>query len=347
MRSMLWGRDRLTIIDQTCLPLNKKLIDLRDYRQVAEAITMLRIRGAPAIGVAAAYGVVLAARELEKETCFLSRLEEAAVILRQTRPTAVNLFWAIDRIMAVAIANQGLAPTEIADLLEAEAILMTEDDIRCNIAMGSYGEPFIVDGDVVLTHCNAGSLATVDHGTALGVLRTAWDKGKRFQVYADETRPLLQGARLTVYELMEHGIPTTLITDSMAGHFMQQKLITKAITGADRIALNGDSANKIGTYQVAVLAKHHELPFYIAAPLSTIDPRLESGEGIIIEERSPEEVTHLYSSRIAPIGSKVRNPAFDVTPAALITAIITEKGVAFPPFKESIRRLIEASNLLS
>jgi methylthioribose-1-phosphate isomerase len=337
---MLWGRDRLTIIDQTYLPLEKKIIDLCDYRQVAEAITVLRIRGAPAIGVAAAYGVVLAAREFEKEDDFWGKLQGAATELRQTRPTAVNLFWAIDKMLAIAVANQERPSSEIADLLEAEAILMTEDDIKCNMAMGLHGEPFIIDGDVVLTHCNAGSLATVDHGTALGVLRTAWDKGKRFQVYADETRPLLQGARLTVYELMEHGIPTTLITDNMAGHFMQQKIITKAITGADRIALNGDSANKIGTYQVAVLAKYHGLPFYVAAPLSTVDPRLKNGDGIIIEERNPDEVTHLYSSRIAPIGAKVRNPAFDVTPAALITAIITEKGVAFPPYEESIPRLL-------
>ena len=340
---MLWHKDHLTIIDQTCLPMETKHVELCDYRQVAEAIKALRVRGAPAIGVAAAYGIVLAARELESRQDFLSALQAAAETLRQTRPTAVNLFWAIDRMLAVALANQEKTPGEIGDLLEKEAVFLTEDDVRRNLAIGEHGDPLIQEGDVVLTHCNAGALATVDHGTALGVLRTAWDKGKKFQVFADETRPLLQGARLTVYELMEHGIPTTLITDNMAGHFMQQGVITKVITGADRIAANGDTANKIGTYSVAVLARYHGLPFYIAAPLSTVDASIGSGEEIVIEERNPEEVTCLYSSRIAPIGATVRNPAFDVTPASLITAIITDAGVILPPFSQGIAKLLGQS----
>lgn len=342
MRPIEWKDGKVYLIDQTKLPLELTKIECGDYKQVAEAIKKLRVRGAPAIGVAAAFGIVLGIREygdLGKEE-FFAKLKEIAEVLRNTRPTAVNLFWAIQRMLDAAEANREKDPKEIILTLTEEALQMAEEDVQTNKKMGEFGAQLIKEGDTILTHCNAGALATVDHGTALGVIREAHRQGKNISVFADETRPLLQGARLTTWELMQDGIPVTLITDNMAGHFMKSGKINLVIVGADRIAANGDVANKIGTYGVAVLAKENNIPFYVAAPVSTFDLKLQSGEDIPIEERNPEEVTHLYSSRIAPEGVKVANPAFDVTPNKYVAGIITEKGIITAPYKENIRKIL-------
>jgi methylthioribose-1-phosphate isomerase len=342
-----WVEGKVRLIDQTRLPGEFALVDLRNVEEVAEAIAAMKVRGAPAIGVTAALGMALAAREAvgaaDRET-FLARLEAAAARLRGTRPTAVNLFWAIDRMLAVARDEGSADPAALAARVEAEARALIEADIAVNRALGRHGAALLPREGAVLTHCNAGSLATVGYGTALGVIRAAVEAGKQIHVYVDETRPRLQGMKLTAWELLRDGIPATLIADTMAGWLMRQGKIDAVVVGADRIAANGDTANKIGTYATAVMARAHGLPFYVAAPLSTIDASLPTGEAIPIEERAPEEVTHVEAGdarlRLAPEGIPVYNPAFDVTPAELITAIITERGVAQPPSRETLGKLL-------
>jgi methylthioribose-1-phosphate isomerase len=334
----------LKLVDQTKLPLENKIVELSTYEEIADAIKTMIVRGAPAIGVTAVYGVVVAANSISTQSKeeFFEELKKACDHIKSTRPTAVNLFWAVDRVYNKALSNKDKSIDEIREILESEARLMEKEDIESNRAIGKYGNELIKQNDTILTHCNAGALATCDYGTALGVIRAAHEAGKNISVFADETRPYLQGSRLTVWELMEDNIPVTLICDNMAGHFMKEGLINCAIVGADRIALNGDTANKIGTYSVAVLAKENNIPFYVAAPISTIDFSIESGDEIPIEERSSEEVTHIKGVRIAPEGIKVRNPAFDVTPSKYITAIITDKGIIYPPFRENILKLKDA-----
>jgi methylthioribose-1-phosphate isomerase len=337
--TMEWKDDHLRMLDQTRLPREVVYLDCLDYRQVAKGIRELSVRGAPAIGIAAAYGVALGAKGITARTfdSFYKELEGVCEHLAATRPTAVNLFWAIERMKKMAMDHRNRSIKEIKELLLAEAHAILEEDIRRNRAIGRHGAQFIKSGDGVLTHCNAGSLATGGYGTALGVIRRAWEEKKKIEVFADETRPVLQGARLTAWELIEEGIPTTLITDNMAGYMMKKGRIQLCIVGADRIAANGDTANKIGTYSVAVLAKAHGIPFYVAAPTSTIDFSLPSGEQIPIEERNPKEVTHIFDrAHVAPENIRVANPAFDVTPASYIAAIITEKG-AFRP--EDLKKL--------
>jgi methylthioribose-1-phosphate isomerase len=330
----------LSLLDQTKLPNSLEYITCNDYRRVAEAIRKLEVRGAPAIGAAAAFGLVLGAKELRNSDKFWETLFRIAEELRQTRPTAVNLFWAIDRMMSVASRyNQDTPREDLLLALEQEALAIEREDVSVNEKISEYGSCLFDSPVSILTHCNAGALATVAFGTALGVIRKAWTEGKITRVYADETRPLLQGARLTVWELMHEQIPVTLITDSMAGWVMKQKMIQAVIVGADRIALNGDVANKIGTYSVAVLARQHGIPFYVAAPMSTFDFTIESGDQIPIEERKPEEVTTIGGIRTAPVGADVFNPAFDVTPHTLINAIITEHGIINEPYGQSIQKL--------
>ncbi|KYH42252.1 MAG: methylthioribose-1-phosphate isomerase MtnA [Candidatus Bathyarchaeota archaeon B63] len=326
MRTIEWRSGVVVTIDQTALPLKEEWIELRRCEEVASAIREMRIRGAPLIGVAAAYGIALTAYHSKAETKedLLRELERSAEVLRGTRPTAVNLFWAIDRLLERARAvSGGVEDLRRAIISEAERI--ADEDVETNRRIGLHGAPLLSDGDTVLTHCNAGSLATVDYGTALAVIRAAWEEGKRISVVADETRPKLQGARLTAYELMRDGIPVTLITDGMAGYVMSRGLVDKVIVGADRVVMDG-VVNKIGTYSVAVLAREHGIPFYVAAPTSTFDLSKKS-EDVIIEQRSPEEVTHVGPVRIAPEGVEVMNPAFDITPIEYIDAIICEKGV--------------------
>ncbi|HBT78331.1 MAG TPA: S-methyl-5-thioribose-1-phosphate isomerase [Planctomycetaceae bacterium] len=336
----------LTLIDQTLLPVELRKIDCRDLESVWEAIKMLRVRGAPAIGIAAAYGVCVglqtAGTNPSKEA-FFRRLDEVIPYLASSRPTAVNLFWALDRMKAKAESVRAAVETgaEVFALLEAEAREIHEEDRRLCRAIGRYGAELLKDGDAFLTHCNAGGLATADYGTALAVFFAATEAGKKIHVYADETRPLLQGARLTAWELLQRGIDVTLICDNMAAMVMRQGKINGVIVGADRIASNGDTANKIGTYGVAVLAKHHGIPFYVAAPFSTFDFTLADGGGIPIEDRDPKEVSHGFGKQTAPDGVAIYNPAFDVTPAGLIAGIITEKGVIAPVDRETIRKVYE------
>ena len=324
MTPLRWTGDSLQLLDQRLLPNEEKWIDCRDESDVAKAIKDMVIRGAPAIGVAAAYGMALADRRGHD-------VEAAAAKLRATRPTAVNLAWAIERM---------LDAHDRGDDLAREADKMFDEDVEANKRIGRYGAELLGHRTTVLTHCNAGALATAGYGTALGVIRAARESGKAIDVFADETRPYLQGARLTAWELQQDGIDVTLITDNMAGHFFQQERFDAVVVGADRIAANGDIANKIGTYTVAVLAHAHGVPFYIAAPVSTIDIRCTSGDEIPIEERSASEVIEAFGKRIAPEGVTVRHPAFDVTPARLITAIITDRGVLWPPLHESIARIV-------
>jgi methylthioribose-1-phosphate isomerase len=328
-----WKDHQVRILDQSLLPGEVCFLDCTDYVCVAEAIRELKVRGAPAIGVTAALGIALGARQYTQSGLggFQQHIDQVCEVLAATRPTAVNLFWAVDRMKRVLAATSLTNVAEVQQLLLDEALAILEADVRVNRTLGKYGAAIIQDGDSILTHCNAGALATAGYGTALGVVRAAWDEGKKLHVFADETRPVLQGARLTAWELQQDGIPVTLITDNMAGALMQKQRVQCCVVGADRIAANGDVANKIGTYSVAVLAKAHGIPFYVAAPLSTIDLATPNGEGIPIEERNPSEVTQLYGSRvIAPVGVSVWNPAFDVTPAHLITGIITERGILSP-----------------
>ncbi len=335
-----WLGDRIRIIDQTKLPHEEVFPELSCCEDVAEAIRKLCIRGAPDIGVAAAYGYALAAQQTSVRTSeeLLTRLEEVRDTLASSRPTAVNLFWALERMSAVAHAGRDVGETKEALLSEARRIEVENE--AANRRLSECGAALIGDGWTILTHCNAGSLATAAYGTALGVVRMAREQGKQIRVFADETRPLLQGARLTTWELMREGIPVTLITDSMAGHFMRSGAIDCVVVGADRIAANGDVANKIGTYGLAVLAAENALPFYVAAPVSTIDLSLSSGEDIPIEERSPEEVTHVQGFRIAPEGVAVANPAFDVTPHCYVTGIVTEEGVLREPYVERLKTFL-------
>lgn len=335
----------LMLIDQTLLPGEFQEIECRTVEQVWEAIKMLKVRGAPAIGCAAAYGVVIGlqtGRENDSRASFDARLRTVADYLAQSRPTAVNLFWALDRMKQVARRHADLAPPEMHALLLSEAQQIEAEDREMCAAIGRHGAALLTEGMGVLTHCNAGGLATAGDGTALAILFAAAVQGKKIHVYADETRPLLQGARLTTWELQQRGVPVTLICDSMAGWVMKERRVQAVITGADRIAANGDSANKIGTYSLALLAKAHGIPFYIAAPSSTFDLTLKSGEDIPIEERRPEEVTQSFGRETAPPGTRVYNPAFDVAPASLITAIITERGVIQPVTEEKIRQLVTA-----
>ncbi len=327
--ALRWEDDMLQILDQRRLPWEVKYVLCRDHEEVAFAIKNMVVRGAPAIGIAAAYGVVLGVKNLS-----LSKLDEIIETLSRTRPTAVNLFWALERMKRRARLSSSWR-----ELLE-EARAIHDEDIKANEAMGLYGAELVPEKASVLTHCNAGALATGGFGTALGVIRMAIRQGKSVKVFADETRPVLQGARLTTWELMMDGIDVTLITDNMAGYLMSKGEIDLVIVGADRIAANGDVANKIGTYSIAVLAKYHNIPFYVAAPTSTIDLGVSSGKDIPIEERNPEEVKEINGVKIAPDGVKVRNPAFDVTPNQLVSAIITEKGVIRPPFEKEIPKIL-------
>jgi len=309
--------------------------------EVAEAIRTMKVRGAPAIGITAAMGLALGAQTIRAATPaeFQTALEAMASDLIRTRPTAVNLAWAVRRLLAVARKARDLPVEQVRAALVAEARAVCEEDLRANRAMGQYGQRLVPDPARILTHCNAGGLATAGYGTAVGVIRAAAEAGKRIAVWVDETRPLLQGARLTAWELQRAGIPATLITDNMAAHFMRKGQVDLVVVGADRIALNGDVANKIGTYGVAVLARAHGIPFYVAAPISTLDLTLSDGAAIPIEERAPAEVTHVGGRRLAPEGIRVANPAFDVTPAGYVEAIITERGIARPPYEESLPQL--------
>jgi methylthioribose-1-phosphate isomerase len=334
---------RIEMIDQRVLPARFDVLAYDSAAEVAAAIRSMVVRGAPAIGCAAAYGVALEALRLQQLSSaeFVLGMNSAFELLAQSRPTAVNLFWALERMRAALAAVQLQPRPLIAAALLQQAHDMLAEDIAANRAMGAYGAALLPSTAQVLTHCNAGALATAGHGTALGVIRSAVAAGKRISVIADETRPFLQGARLTVWELQQENIPVTLITDNMAGHMMQQGAVDAVIVGADRIAANGDFANKIGTYMVAVLAQRHGIPFYVAAPLSTIDRRLASGRDIPIEERDGAEVRGFAEQRWAPADVQVRNPAFDVTPAELVTALITEKGVLSPPTAAGIALLFD------
>jgi methylthioribose-1-phosphate isomerase len=336
-----WTPSGVVMIDQTRLPLHEEYVTCRNYEEVAAAIRDMIIRGAPAIGVAAAMGVAIGVQQAGEQDLD-AQVDTICDTLAKTRPTAVNLFWAIDRMKRVYTALRGRPIEEIRARLISEAQIVREEDIAINRAIGRNGAPLVPDGKTVLTHCNAGALATAGYGTALGVIRAAIESGKEIDVFADETRPFLQGARLTVWELQQDGISTTLITDNMAGHFMKSGRIGCVVVGADRIAANGDVANKVGTYSVAVLAKENGVPFYVAAPISTLDLTLASGDLIPIEERSAAEVTHVFGKAVAPEGTAVKNPAFDVTPARYVTGIITENGVAHAPYEESLKKLVKS-----
>ena len=354
VKTIEWTGDAAVMIDQRKLPAEEVYVTCRGYEDVAEAIRSMVIRGAPAIGVAAAMGVALGVKQAlagapdgaaslsrPEGEALDSRMETICSTLAGTRPTAVNLFWAIDRMKKRygELRSDGAGGRALQDALEEEAKRVLEEDIAINRAMGQHGAALLPEGAKVMTHCNAGALATGGYGTALGVIRAAVEGGNPVAVFANETRPFLQGARLTVWELQQDHIPVTLLTDNMAGHFLRSGEVGAVVVGADRIAANGDVANKIGTYSVAVLARENGVPFYVAAPISTLDLSLASGDAIPIEERSPEEVTHLQGVPVAPPETAVRNPAFDVTPNRYVAAIITQRGVARAPFTESLARL--------
>ena len=333
--------EKLYLIDQRKLPTEYEIFQCKNYKDVDFAIKDMVVRGAPAIGATAAYGVVLAAKEFinEDKEVFLEKLHNALDILNESRPTAVNLMWAINRMRNLIEENKNLEVDKIYEKILDEANKIYNEDIKTNKTMAKYGNEIVQEGDTILTHCNAGALATAGYGTALGVIREAHYTGKNIFVYADETRPRLQGGKLTAWELVQEGIPFKLIADNVAASLIRDGKIDLIIVGADRIALNGDTANKIGTFMLSVVAKAYNVPLYIAAPISTIDFDIETGDEIVIEERSPEEVTHINGVRIAPEGVDVYNPAFDVTPNENITGIITEKGIIKPPFKENIVKL--------
>ena len=340
--TLAWTPDGVRFIDQTKLPLEESYVLATSYEQVAEVIVTMVVRGAPAIGVSAAYGIALGAQQTQATTAaeFAPEFERICARLAGTRPTAVNLFWAIDRMKKLFSGLATAMPiAEVKEKILAEAHAMYEEDIAACKAMGAFGAALLPEEGGVLTHCNAGALATCGYGTALGVIRSAVEQGKHIHVYADETRPFLQGARLTAWELMADGIPTTVICDNMAASLMRAGRIQAVVVGADRIAANGDFANKIGTYNVAILAKEHGIPFYCAAPWSTIDLATEIGDAIPIEERSPVEVTHHGGKQLTPHGVGICNPAFDVTPAKYVTAIFTERGVLRAPYSESLREM--------
>ena len=326
-----WEKERLLLLDQRRLPEEEVYLECRRAEEVAGAIRSMAVRGAPAIGIVAALGVALEARHDP------SRVDEAVEILRRTRPTAQNLFWALERMRRRYKRERG---KDLASALEEEALRIWSEDVEANRRMAEAGSPLIGKGARILTHCNAGALATGGYGTALGLIRRAHEEGKGIRVFATETRPLLQGARLTAWELSREGIPVSVITDNAAGHLMQRGQIGAVVVGADRITARGDTANKIGTYPLAVLAREHGIPFYVVAPSSTFDLSIARGDEITIEERDQEEVLNLYGRRIAPHGVRALNPAFDVTPAELITAIVTEKGIIWPPLEKGIRELL-------
>jgi len=344
-RTIEWHDGVVKMIDQRVLPHQVVIQSYTDYRDVAEAIRTMVIRGAPAIGAAAAFGLALAALHspAQDRLSLLRDLEIAADVLRQSRPTAVNLFWAIERTLRAA-TDESLETSRVEDVRERivrEAQCLADEDVEINRRMAEHGAALICDGDTILHHCNTGALAAVDWGTALGAIRMAHLQGKRIHVLVDETRPRLQGARLTAWELMRWGVPMTLIADNAAGHYMRTGKANIVLVGSDRTAANGDVANKIGTYKLAVLAKENGIPFYPVVPTSTIDLKLKSGDEIPIEERDEREVTEIDGVRIAPVGVKVGNPAFDVTPHRYVTGIVTENGIAYPPFELSLRRLVK------
>ncbi len=345
VETLRWQDQMLEMIDQRVLPVSLVYQRYDSAAGVAEGIRSMVVRGAPAIGCAAAYGVAVEALRLANDhpDVFSTQLEAGFTVLAQSRPTAVNLFWALARMRGVWEAMRAVAPRQIATRLLHEAHAILEEDVRINRKMGEHGAALLSQDARVLTHCNAGALATAGHGTALGVIRSAVEAGKRISVIADETRPFLQGARLTAWEMIQEGIPVTLITDGMAGFLMSRGEVDAVVVGADRIAANGDVANKIGTYMVAVLAQRHAIPFYVAAPISTIDPGTVNGDGIPIEERDPAEVRGFQEQSWAPPGVLVRNPAFDVTPAELVSALITERGVVHAPNRERISALLSSS----
>ncbi|MFH1289040.1 MAG: S-methyl-5-thioribose-1-phosphate isomerase [bacterium] len=342
VKTIEWLEDSVRLIDQRKLPLKKIFVNCTSYQNVAFAIKSMQIRGAPAIGVAAAFGIALGGLKIKTENKekFISEIKRISAVIAGTRPTAVNLFWAVRRMNDFIVKNSDRPISFLKKMLVDEAIKIYNEDIAINKKIGRFGGSLIKNNDTILTHCNAGALATAGYGTALGVIRKAHRDGKKIKILVDETRPFLQGARLTSWELKEENIPHTLITDNMAGYLMNKGMVNKVIVGADRIAANGDTANKIGTYSVAVLAKEHKIPFYVAAPLSTIDISIPDGFHIPIEERNPREVTHIMGKQISPNEIDVFNPAFDVTPNKYISAIITEKGVLYSSFKESIREAV-------
>ena len=340
-KTVEWKNNTVVMIDQRVLPEKEVYRRYRSYKEVAGAIKDMVVRGAPAIGVAAAMGVALGSLSIKARDMkgFKKEFDRIAALLASTRPTAVNLFWAIERMKGIAAENPTLDIPKLKKRLVQEALSIHKEDIAICRLIGKHGGKLIKSGSTVLTHCNAGALATAGYGTALGVIRGAIEQGKRVKVYADETRPFLQGSRLTAWELQKDKIDVTLITDNMAGYMMKKGLIDAVVVGADRIAANGDVANKIGTYSVAVLAREHGIPFYVAAPLSTIDLKIKHGDFIPIEERDIREVTHMKGKRIAPKGINVKNPAFDVTPSRLVTGIITEKGVVKAPYLKGLKAL--------
>lgn len=336
-----WKNGKVKIIDQTKLPHKLVRIYCRDLKSLREAISSLKVRGAPALGIAGAFGVVLGIQNSSATdlASFRRELEEVTDYLSSSRPTAVNLFWALKRMRNCAEKNKNLEIPQIKKALYQEALRIMEEDRTRNRQMAKKGASLLKDGDRILTHCNAGALATADYGTALGVIYRAKEEGKKVTVYADETRPLLQGARLTAWELLQAGVEVTLICDNMAGDLMQRGKVDKVLVGADRVASNGDVANKIGTYTLAVLARENKVPFYVVCPVSSIDLEISSGKMIPIEQRNCQEVTEFARKRLAPQGVKVHNPAFDITPARYITGIITEKGILRPPYKATLKEL--------
>ena len=347
IKTIEWIKDKniSRMVDQLVIPYEYKMVDIATSNDMYDAIKTMIVRGAPAIGIAGAHGVILAALEISKiakdKKEFLNKLEEKAEFLKSSRPTAVNLMWAVNKQINL-VKNSEKTIDEMIEMLIENGIRLENEDIEINKKIGDFGAEVVPKkGATILTHCNAGALATVGYGTALGVVRSAFAKDNTVQVFADETRPRQQGARITTFELVMDGIPVTLITDGMSGYFMNKGMIDMVVVGADRIASNGDTANKIGTYNLAIVANYHNVPFYIAAPLSTIDTSIETGAEIPIEERSHEEVTHINGKSVCAEGVKVINPGFDVTPASLIKGIITEKGILYPPYNESIKKAFE------
>jgi len=341
-KTIAWGDGFIRILDQTKLPSEEVYLECRDLESVAEAIERLSVRGAPAIGIVVAMALACEAQKFEGNDLdlFLNKFNKMCDRLRKTRPTAVNLGWALKRMLEKVLEYRGKTVSGIKQILKKEADIILNEDIEINRSMGMFGQEVLPDSGVVMTICNSGSLATGGYGTALGVIRAAVEKNKDISVVSCETRPLLQGARLTCWELQKDNIPVTLITDSMAGYYMKEKGVDFVITGADRVAANGDSANKIGTYSLSILAKEHNVPFYIAAPMSTIDVSAATGDDIPIEERLENEITQIKGHQIAPEGIDVWNPSFDVVPNKYISGIITEKGILRPPFKESIKKIV-------
>jgi methylthioribose-1-phosphate isomerase len=344
IQTLEWTEQGVRFIDQTKLPTEEVYVTCTTYQQVADVIRNMVVRGAPAIGVSAAMGIALGVKNSKAETVgdLKKEFDQICKVIGETRPTAVNLFWAIDRMREKFESLRVRPLAQIKQALVEESQRMHAEDIAANQAMGRHGATLMPASGGVLTHCNAGALATAGYGTALGVIRAAVEQGKKIHVYADETRPFLQGSRLTAWELVKDGIPTTVISDNMAGAMMRQGKIGAIVVGADRIAANGDVANKIGTYSVAVLAKEHGIPFYVAAPISTVDLATPDGGGIPIEQRNGKEVTHIAGKQMVPDGADVENPAFDVTPAKYVAAIITEQGIARAPYEESLRKLAES-----